>query len=279
MYHWIFYSAGVLRGEKGRFQLFGDTMNTASRIESTGQRNKIHISQETAYLLTAAGKEGWLTAREDRVFAKGKGQLQTYWMQITDESDIDTGSASASLLDSDGKKDMPYKQSLKLQLQALRVGDEEDQVAKTHGEVVLSDKAERLVRWNVDILTKLLRQVMARRASTSGFKRTNRNGTLARSRGHDGCLGGVIIDEVTDVLSLPHFDAHVFENQVDPASIDIPPKVHSQLTDYVSKIAAMYRNNPFHNFVSNTCDSGWHVSPLLLQLTHCLLLSRNMPLM
>jgi class 3 adenylate cyclase len=30
-------TGGVLRGEKSRFQLFGDTMNTASRVETTGK--------------------------------------------------------------------------------------------------------------------------------------------------------------------------------------------------------------------------------------------------
>jgi class 3 adenylate cyclase len=52
-------TAGVLRGDKSRFQLFGDTVNTAARIESTGQRNKIHLSKETADLLIAAGKSHW----------------------------------------------------------------------------------------------------------------------------------------------------------------------------------------------------------------------------
>ena len=49
-------TAGVLRGEKSRFQLFGDTVNTAARVESTGVRNKIHLSHETAELLHSAGK-------------------------------------------------------------------------------------------------------------------------------------------------------------------------------------------------------------------------------
>lgn len=49
-------TAGVLRGERARFQLFGDTMNTAARMEQTGIKNKIQISQATADCLVAGGK-------------------------------------------------------------------------------------------------------------------------------------------------------------------------------------------------------------------------------
>ena len=69
-------TAGVLRGAKSRFQLFGDTMNTASRIESTGEAGRIQVSEATAELLHQAGKQHWLTKRDGKITAKGKGELQ-----------------------------------------------------------------------------------------------------------------------------------------------------------------------------------------------------------
>ena len=75
-------TAGVLRGQKARFQLFGDTVNTASRMESTCVRGKIQVSQATADVLILQNKGSWLTAREDKVVAKGKGQMQTYWVNV-----------------------------------------------------------------------------------------------------------------------------------------------------------------------------------------------------
>jgi len=77
-------TAGVLRGSKSRFQLFGDTMNTASRMESTGQADRIQVSEYTAELLAKAGKHYWLTQREGTVSAKGKGEMQVrLWMKST----------------------------------------------------------------------------------------------------------------------------------------------------------------------------------------------------
>ena len=78
-------TAGVLRGEKSRFQLFGDTVNTASRIESTGESNRIHLSDESADLLAVAGISHWLRSRDQLVTAKGKGKLKTYWLMTKKE--------------------------------------------------------------------------------------------------------------------------------------------------------------------------------------------------
>jgi class 3 adenylate cyclase len=69
-------TAGVLRGERARLQLFGDTMNTTSRIESSSRPGRIHLSNETAELIIAAGKGHWIEKRENMVEAKGKGALQ-----------------------------------------------------------------------------------------------------------------------------------------------------------------------------------------------------------
>ena len=74
-------TAGVLRGDKARFDLFGDTINTAQRIESTGKPNSIHLSEQTAQLIKEGGKSEWLLPRKDAVKAKGKGQLRTYWLR------------------------------------------------------------------------------------------------------------------------------------------------------------------------------------------------------
>lgn len=55
-------------------------VNTAARMESTGIRGKIQLSQNTAELLSSAGKSNWVYPREEAVTAKGKGTMNTYWL-------------------------------------------------------------------------------------------------------------------------------------------------------------------------------------------------------
>jgi class 3 adenylate cyclase len=56
-------TAGVIRSQNARFQLFGDTVNTASRMETTGEAGMIHLSQETVDQLLTHGKKRKLFRR------------------------------------------------------------------------------------------------------------------------------------------------------------------------------------------------------------------------
>lgn len=88
--------AGVVKGDRARYQIFGDTVNTGSRMESNGLPGKVHVSESTANLILDAGKASWLTLREGGVEAKGKGILKTYWVEPT-SMETQTESVSSSL--------------------------------------------------------------------------------------------------------------------------------------------------------------------------------------
>jgi class 3 adenylate cyclase len=186
-------TGGVLRGKNARFQLFGDTMNTASRMESTGTRDRVQVSTKTANLLIAGGKSHWVTPREEKVMAKGKGELQTYWLSMHSSpgtASVSSGSSAdvSETTDSDDGSvddDGPSKAFI-----GIQAGD-------------LSSKDRRLVDWNVTVFSHSLKAVIKQRNSVQSGKS--------------------------------------FSNTIDPEAV-------SQLKSYVTGIAAMYRDNPFHNF-------------------------------
>ena len=190
-------------------------------MESTGQKGRVQVSEETAELLSAGGKKHWLVQRGEKVDAKGKGEMTTYFLVDEDHSTETKSITTSEPLPGPISQNMA---DLSLEKQGL------------------DSKAERLVGWNVDVLWRLLKKVVARRIA-------NGHGDSHVSSEEEESFEentGSIIDEVQEIISLPRFDPSAQRNE--PDEVQIKDVVKEELHNYVSSIASMYRQNPFHNF-------------------------------
>ena len=218
--------------------LAGDTVNTAARMESTGERNKIQCSQTTADVLKSHGRSKWLIDREDAVFAKGKGEMRTFW--------IVTRQAASSL--SSGIRDNSGHCTRRNSLTGVSVVSdyESDSVESSEGqealipindlEQAIDNKTQRLIDWNVDLLGRQLKAIIAHRDTNESF-----SAELPKWEGS----GRNARDEVVEIISFPNIKP---TTNFEPDTVELKPEVLSQLRNFVSTIAAMYHEHPFHNY-------------------------------
>lgn len=228
-------TAGVLRGDRARFQLFGDTVNTAARIESSGKRNKIHLSEQTASLIMAAGKSNWVALREDEVDAKGKGIMQTYWLLPKEK--VLTGNETASQGNTDDATNVGDLESSEPRSEAFLAAKKSD------SDAVNDRKVARLVAWNSELLLQLLQQVVARRNALNA-RRTATPALTAMATNIGN--GAMVVEEVAEIIAMPEFDARGCFSKADANQVS--EEAIKQLHDFVAVIARMYLDNPFHNF-------------------------------
>jgi class 3 adenylate cyclase len=187
-------TAGVLRGERSRFQLFGE-----SRLESTGLRGKIHLSQETAELLVMAGKTSWVIPRDDVVIAKGKGELKTFWLNI--------GSSCTTKTESSHTEGALFNDEV-----IFEEGPQGNQ--QEH----CPDRTSRLVRWNVDILMNVLREMDATRDCQPADASEKQEYLDKRTM--------TVLEEVEEIITL---SGHGAQQHRDPSSIRLDSTVEEQL--------------------------------------------------
>lgn len=106
----------------------------------------------------------------------------------------------------------------------------------------LDEKTHRLINWNVEMMLRLLKQIVAHRGSTTKL--------------NDGCMsqlpcdhiGEIPLQEVREIIHLPDYNKRKSMKAVDPDTVTITDEVVTQLHDLVGSIAALYRDNPFHSF-------------------------------
>lgn len=223
-------TAGVLRGDRARFQLFGDTVNTAARMESTGEKGRIQVSQQFAELISAHGKGVWLKKRSNGIQVKGKGTMETFWLLPYSKA---TPSKNDSSVSHDPEEMSPFVQDV-----------------SPSQMVIDSPQTQRLIEYNLQLMLDTLQKIQVTRIGRNRDRLRSKQVVDAIHRFEQQKLETkACVQEVVEIIELPPSGkSKSMSSSPGHEGNLLSPSVVRQLREYCQQIAQSYLLNPFHNF-------------------------------
>jgi hypothetical protein len=107
----------------------------------------------------------------------------------------------------------------------------------------LKEHYERLVDWQVELFSQLLRQIVAGRDYTSLDLEAKLDPSSVVNS------DGPVVEEVLECIELPKFDPKAANARVTRDSIiELSPEVVSELRHFIRWCASRYHQNPFHSY-------------------------------
>lgn len=216
-----FLTGDLAHPSEQRYSIIGDTVNVASTMEATSKKGRIQCSRESAEKLMEQSHDIDVVRRGTRMI-KGKGPMETFWVRGVHDDTSESSASPAEELLMELDEDIPVNKAI----------------------LKAEDEITRLTNWNVDIFKKyLLRLIKYRQTAATDVLRSSEGYSPPLDHGEK-----TLLDEVTEVIQLPNFNARAIQNMKSETSVELPEGVEEQLRVFVATIAHMYKDNPFHSF-------------------------------
>lgn len=152
--------------------------------------------------------------------------MHTYWLTLHGHSDRGSKSSSDERSSAPGKaQDVQLDEPM-----AAESGHAGCSILQT----LTSEKEKNLIKWNVDVLAKMLKQIVADRLLAHGGKQDIEVAPKM-------CITKQPLEEVVEVVNLPQRAGKRSKNA---EALVLDEDVLQQLKDFVTQIAALYRSNP-----------------------------------
>ena len=186
-------------------------MTLARLMLSHSKKTQIHVSETTAALLIKAGKGKWLQECEDRLSTPERGELTTHYL--------------VRGLGKKGRRNSNDDESVDPSCDS---GDD------------IEDGKLRWIEFNVGVFEKLLKQLVNSGVSSGAVGHVD---SIKLSETAD-----MPLEEVKEIIEMVDFDKRTVKKPFENEEIELSDEVLQELREYVTAIASLYNDNPFHGF-------------------------------